>query len=131
MTISDPISDMFARIRNGMQRTKDVVRAPHSRARGDVLRVMKEEGFIVDFTETGEGATKEFEITLKYHNGKPVISEMHRISRPGLRHYSSAKEIPTTRNGLGITIVSTSQGVMTDTKARQLNIGGEVLAGVF
>ena len=131
MTISDPISDMLTRMRNAIMREKDQVRMPASTKKRSILAVMKKEGYINDFYDVEDSKHPEIEVSLKYYNGKSVISELKRISKPGLRVYSGSKDIPMTRVGLGITIVSTSQGVMTDTEAREKNIGGEVIAGVF
>lgn len=131
MTMTDPIGDMLTRIRNGLNARKKTVRVPASNVKKNILAVMKEEGYITDFQDAENSAHPEIEVTLKYFEGKAVISDMARVSRPGLREYTGSKEIPMVRHGLGINIVSTSKGVMTDTKARSLNVGGEILCRVF
>jgi small subunit ribosomal protein S8 len=132
MSINDPISDLLARLRNGQMRGLAKVTAPASHLRGHVLDVLKAEGFIVGYTavefKTGK---KEFEIELKYHEGRPVIRELTRVSKPGRRIYNSVKELKPHRGGLGISILSTPQGVMSDADAREKNVGGEVLCHVF
>ena len=133
MAITDPIGDLLARIRNGQLRGTSKIKSPNSRLRTSLLDVQQEEGFIrgyaeVEFKETGR---KELEIELKYHEGRPVIRELKRVSTPGRRVYASVKELKPHRPGLGISIVSTPQGVMTDANAREKNVGGEVLCQVF
>ncbi len=131
MTMTDPISDLLTRIRNGQQVKKASVICPSSKMKLDILKVLKEEGFIRDYSE-GEGIKgKEIEIFLKYFHGEPVIREISRISKPGLRIYSSVKNMPVYKNNMGISIVSTSKGVMTNFKAKEINIGGEVLCRVY
>jgi small subunit ribosomal protein S8 len=132
MSISDPLGDLLTRIRNAQMRRKDKVSTPGSRLRAHVLDVLKEEGYIRGYTTTdfGNGRT-EFEIELKYYDGEPVIRQIERVSRPGRRVYAGVDETPRVANGLGITIVSTPKGVMADHKARENNVGGEVLAKVF
>ena len=130
MSMSDPIADMLTRIRNGQQAEKATVLMPSSKLKCAIAKVLKEEGYILDFAAQSEGAKANLEITLKYFDGKPVIEKLQRISRPGLRQYKSCQEIPTVLGGLGIAIVSTSQGVMTGTKARSLGQGGEILCSV-
>jgi small subunit ribosomal protein S8 len=132
MSISDPLGDLLTRIRNAQMRRKDKVSTPGSRLRGHVLDVLKEEGYIRGYSTTdfGNGRT-EFEIELKYYDGEPVIKTIERVSRPGRRVYAGVDETPRVANGLGITIVSTPKGVMADHKARENNVGGEVLAKVF
>jgi small subunit ribosomal protein S8 len=132
MSISDPLGDLLTRIRNAQMRRKEKVSTPGSRLRGHVLDVLKEEGYIRGYSTTdfGNGRT-EFEIELKYYDGEPVIKTIERVSRPGRRVYAGVDETPRVANGLGITIVSTPKGVMADHKARENNVGGEVLAKVF
>ncbi len=133
MAISDPIGDLLARIRNGQLRGTAKIKSPNSQLRIRLLDVLQQEGYIrgyteVEFKETGR---KELEIELKYHEGRPAIRELKRISTPGRRVYTSVKELKPHRQGLGVSIVSTPQGVMTDSTAREKNVGGEVLCQVF
>jgi len=130
MSMQDPLADMLTRIRNALARGKAEVTLPSSKLKVAVAKVLKDEGYITDYT-VSEGAKSELTIALKYFQGKPVIAELDRVSRPGLRAYSGKKALPTVRGGLGIAIVSTSQGVMTDRAARQAGVGGEVLCTVF
>lgn len=132
MAMSDPIADMLTRIRNAQMRGKSTVRTPASKLRAWVLDVLKNEGYIRGYEEvtTTEGH-KELEIGLKYHDGTPVIRELSRVSKPGRRVYAGSKEIPQVRQGLGVSIVSTPKGVMSDAAARNANVGGEVLCTVF
>ena len=132
MAMSDPLADMLTRIRNGQRVGKSSVRAPASRLRSNVLDVLQREGYIRGFSkhELRPGLA-ELEIELKYHDGSPVIQEISRVSRPGQRVYSKIKELPTYYSGLGITILSTPRGVMSDQEARAANVGGEVLCRVF
>jgi small subunit ribosomal protein S8 len=132
MTMNDPIGDMLTRIRNAQMRGKSTVASPASTLRGRVLDVLLSEGYIRGFerkdTDNGQG---EYEISLKYYEGEPVIREVKRVSKPGRRVYMGVKDIPSVRNGLGISIVSTPKGVMSDANARAANVGGEVLCTVF
>src|SRR5580693_5169057 len=132
MAITDPIGDLLTRIRNGQLRGLAKVKSPNSRQRIRVLDVLQHEGFIRGYAEV-EFATgrRELEIELKYHEGRPVIRELKRVSTPGRRVYASVKELKPHRSGLGVSIVSTPQGVMTDISAREKNVGGEVLCHVF
>lgn len=132
MAMSDPLGDLLTRIRNGQRSGKSKVRAPASKLRANVLDVLKREGYIRDYRteETGPGLA-EVEVELKYNEGAPVIQEIARVSRPGRRVYSKIKELPRVYNGLGITILSTPRGVMSDQEARAANVGGEVLCRVF
>ncbi len=130
MSMSDPIADMLTRIRNGQAVNKKTVSMRSSKQKGAIAQLLKDEGYIVDFNVQGEGATAELELELKYFQGRPVIELINRVSRPGLRIYKGAKELPQVRNGLGIAIVSTSKGMMTDRAARAAGQGGEVLAYV-
>ncbi len=131
MNISDPLGDMLTRIRNAQMRGKSVVITPASKLRRRVLEVLQDEGFIRGYVEVEKDGHRQIEIELKYHEGQPVISELARISKPGRRVYSSVGDIPLVRNGLGISILSTSKGVMSDHRARNENVGGEVLCRVF
>ena len=130
--VNDPVGDMLTRIRNGQSRRRNVVQTPGSRLRASVLDVLKSEGYIRDYAvqDLGNGRT-EFAIELKYYDGKPVIRSIQRVSKPGRRVYSSVGELPRVADGLGVTIVSTPQGVMADHVARERNVGGEVLCQVF
>ncbi len=132
MAMSDPLGDMLTRIRNGQRTGKSKVRAPASKLRANVLEVLRREGYIRGFrTEAVQSGLNEVEIELKYNDGSPVIQEIARVSRPGRRVYSKIKELPRFYNGLGITILSTPRGVMSDQEARAANVGGEVLCRVF
>ena len=132
MTLMDPIGDMLTRIRNGQSAKKSVVDAPASRFRGNVLDVLKREGYIRNYSQIEKRpGINEFKIELKYYDGKPVISEIKRVSTPGRRIYSGIKDLPKTYNGLGISIISTPRGVMSDNEARAAQVGGEVLCQVF
>jgi len=127
MTMSDPISDMLTRIRNAQGSEKPSVAMPASRLKASIAQVLKDEGYIEDFALRENEGKPQLEISLKYYAGKPVIEKLERVSRPGLRIYRGKAEIPNVMNGLGVAIVSTSRGVMTDRKARGLGVGGEVL----
>ncbi|HEX8117035.1 MAG TPA: 30S ribosomal protein S8 [Pyrinomonadaceae bacterium] len=130
--MNDPLGDMLTRIRNAQMRRKGSVATPGSRLRARVLEVLKSEGYIRDYatTEFGNGRT-EFNIELKYYDGQPVIRSVERVSKPGRRVYASVDAMPRVADGLGVTILSTSQGVMADHEAREKNVGGEVLCKVF
>ena len=132
MPLSDPLGDMLTRIRNAQLRRKNMVSSPASSLREHVLDVLKEEGYIRDYSRTDyESGKSEFEIELKYHNGEPVIKEIKRVSKPGRRVYSPVRDLPTVANGLGVSILSTPKGVMSDSRARRENVGGEILCSVF
>ncbi len=132
MNINDPIADMLARIRNAHMRHKSCVSVPNSKLRAWVLDVMKNEGYIRGYeTAKTDDGHENLVVELKYFEGQPVIKEMKRISKPGRRVYTNAKDLPQVRQGLGVAIVSTSKGVMTDAQARVANVGGEVLCTVF
>ena len=132
MSMSDTLGDMLTRIRNGQTTNKKVVDAPASSFRKNVLEVLKREGFIRNYEEkVTKPGINFFEIELKYYNGKPVITEIKRVSKPGRRIFSSAESLPKINNGLGIAIVSTPKGVMTDIEARKQKIGGEIICKVF
>ena len=132
MSMSDPLGDMLTRIRNGQRAGKSVVSSPASRLRANVLEVLKREGYIRDYSsaEVRTGVS-ELKIELKYHEGTPVISEIQRFSTPGRRVYSGIKDLKRVYNGLGISILSTPRGVLSDNEARDANVGGEVLCQVF
>jgi len=126
MSMSDPIADMLTRIRNAQASEKVTVAMPASKLKAAIAKVLKDEGYIDDF-KLEVGVKPQLEIALKYYAGRPVIEKIERVSRPGLRIYKGTKDIPQVMNGLGIAIVSTSKGVMTDRKARATGLGGEVL----
>ncbi|MCO7233843.1 MULTISPECIES: 30S ribosomal protein S8 [unclassified Cobetia] len=130
MSMQDTLADMFTRIRNAQMATKETVSMPSSKLKVEVARVLKEEGYITEFA-VAEGAKPELTLTLKYFEGKSVIESIKRISKPSLRQYKGKGELPKVADGLGIAIVSTSRGVMTDRAARQAGVGGEVLCTVF
>lgn len=130
--MNDPLGDMLTRIRNAQMRGKSSVNSPASKLRRWVLDVLKDEGYIRGYSETEiVNGGSELEIELKYYEGQPVIQEIQRVSKPGRRVYSSVKTMPVVRNGLGISIVSTPKGVMSDNAARENNVGGEILCRVF
>ena len=131
MSMQDPLSDMLTRIRNAQMAGKTGVEMPGSKLKVAVANVLKEEGYIASFAASNEDGKPRLAIELKYHDGKPVIAEMDRISRPGLRRYKGKDAMPSVRGGLGVAIVSTSQGVMTERAARAAGVGGEVLCTVF
>ncbi|NKB38038.1 MAG: 30S ribosomal protein S8 [Gammaproteobacteria bacterium] len=130
MSLQDPISDMLTHIRNGQARKKREVSMPSSKLKVAVAGILKEEGYVTDFKVSEEGVKKSLTVELKYFEGKPVIETLKRVSKPSLRRYRSKDELPTILNGLGVAIVSTANGVMTDKTARQQGIGGEVLCVV-
>ena len=130
MTMTDPISDMLTRIRNGQKARKLSVSMPASKAKEAVAKVLQDEGYITGYSVEGEGATKELSVELKYFEGVPVIEKIQRASRPGLRIYRGKEELPKVLGGLGVAIVSTSAGVMSDRQAREKGIGGEVICVV-
>ena len=130
MSMSDPIADMLTRIRNGQMTGKLDVAMPSAKVKESVARVLKEEGYISDFAVKTSDGKLVLTIALKYHQGKPVIEMLKRVSRPGLRIYKSKSDLPTVDGGLGVAIVSTSTGVMTDRAARKAGVGGEVLCYV-
>jgi small subunit ribosomal protein S8 len=130
MSMSDPIADMLTRIRNAQAVEKSVVAMPASKLKVAIAQVLKDEGYIDGFAVGGEKVQPQLEIALKYYAGRPVIERIERVSRPGLRVYKGRHDIPNVMNGLGVAIVTTPKGVMTDRKARQVGIGGEVLCYV-
>lgn len=130
MSMTDPIADMLTRIRNGLGAKKADVIMPASRLKMAVAQVLKDEGYIADYAVRDEGVKPKLQVILKYYNGKPVIEKLQRVSRPGLRVYKQKTGLPKVLGGLGIAIVSTSQGVMTDRAARKAGYGGEILCVV-
>lgn len=130
MSMTDPIADMLTRIRNAQMADKAAVTMPSSKLKVSIAKVLKDEGYIDDFAVRENGGLSELDIALKYYAGRPVIERIERVSKPGLRVYKGANDLPRVMNGLGIAIVSTPQGVMTDRKARADNVGGEVLCVV-
>ena len=132
MTIIDPIGDLFTRIRNGQLRQLNKIDVPYSNFRLKILEILKSEGYINNFfIDKNTKDQKILKVELKYYEGSPVIKEIKRISKPGRRVYSSATSIPRIQNGLGLAIISTSKGVMSDTEARKNNIGGEIICRIF
>ena len=132
MTLVDPIGDMLARIRNGQMRSLNKINIPFSNFRLKILEVLKKEGYIIDFNiDNGKEKIKFLSVDLKYYEGQPVIKEIKRVSKPGRRVYSRATSIPKVLNGLGLAILSTSKGVMSDVDAIKNNLGGEIICKVF
>ena len=131
MAVTDPLGDLLTRIRNGQRARKDSVLTPASKLRARVLDVLQREGYIRGYSEEQMGPAAGIRIELKYFEGQPAIKHVARVSKPGRRIYSGSQELPRVRNGLGITIVSTPQGVLSDAEAREQNVGGEVLCQVF
>lgn len=132
MSVNDSLGDMLTRIRNAQLRRRPKVSTPASKLRGRVLDVLESEGFIRGYARIEQkGEHPEFEIELKYFNGQPAIKQIKRVSKPGRRVYSPVKELPTVANGLGVSILSTPRGVMSDARAREENVGGEILCNVF
>ena len=132
MTFTDPIGDMFARIRNGQMRSLTTIDVPASNFRLQILEVLKTEGYISNFfLEKKENNKKNLKVDLKYYEGNPVIKEIKRVSKPGRRVFSRADSIPRIQNGLGLAIISTNKGVMSDIEARKNNVGGEIICRVF
>ncbi|MCF8474251.1 MAG: 30S ribosomal protein S8 [Emcibacter sp.] len=132
MSMSDPLADMLTRIRNGQRVNKQTVSSPASNMRQRVLDVLEREGYIRGYNRLQDDSGKpQINIELKYHEGSPVIREIKRVSKPGLRVYSSVADLPRIRNGLGISIVSTPKGVLSDSEARAQNVGGEIICTVF
>ncbi len=131
MALTDPLGDLLTRIRNGQRAKKDSVLSPASTLRVRVLDVLQREGYIRGYSEDATGVHPQLRVELKYFEGEPAIKHVARVSKPGRRVYSGSKELPVIRNGLGITIVSTPKGVLSDAEARAQNVGGEVLAEVF
>ena len=129
--MSDPISDMLTRIRNGGRALLPVISLPHSRIKESVAKILKSEGYVSEVAVEGDLKKKQIKIHLKYQGKKSVIEGLKRISKPGLRKYVGATEIPRVRGGLGVAIVSTSEGLLTDTQARKKNLGGELLCHIW
>jgi small subunit ribosomal protein S8 len=127
MTMTDPISDMLTRIRNGQKARKLSVAMPASKAKVAVAKVLKDEGYVADYALDGEGSAQTLTVDLKYYKGEPVIDSIKRVSKPGLRIYRGKEELPKVLGGLGVAIVSTSAGVMSDRQAREKGVGGEVI----
>jgi small subunit ribosomal protein S8 len=130
MQMNDPLGDLLTRIRNAQRRGRSTVTSPASKLRLHVLEVLQREGYIRGFAEVEKDGRKELDIELKYYDGAPVISEIRRISKPGRRVYSAVRDLPLVRNGLGISVLSTPKGVMSDNEARTQNVGGEILCRV-
>ncbi|HXC36719.1 MAG TPA: 30S ribosomal protein S8 [Candidatus Acidoferrales bacterium] len=128
--MTDPISDMLTRLRNGGRALQPLIELPHSRLKENIAAILKKEGYVTDVAVEGK-AVKRMKIRLKYNGKKNVIEGLKRISKPGLRKYVGATEIPRVRGGLGVAVISTSEGVMTDTQARKKNLGGELLCYVW
>lgn len=131
MSMQDPISDMLTRLRNAQMAGKQFVEMPGSKLKAALAKVLTDEGYIASFEVDNSGVKPRLSMELKYFDGKPVIAEIERISKPSLRRYAGKGELPSVRNGLGVAIVSTSRGVMTDRAARAAGVGGEVLCTVF
>jgi small subunit ribosomal protein S8 len=133
MAVNDTIADMLTRIRNATLARHQTTEVPSTRMTRDIARVLREEGFIADFSESGEGVRRNLVISLKYRgkNRRPIINTLKRISKPGLRVYSNRKELPRVLGGIGIAIISTSSGIMTDRDARRQGLGGEVLCYIW
>ena len=131
MSLSDPIGDMLARIKNSQMRNHKKVKLPSSKFKIKIAEVLKNEGYIIDFKVSDDDNKQNLEINLKYNSGNPVINTIQRVSKPGRRVFSSAESLPKINNGLGIAIVSTPKGVMSDVDARKNNIGGEIICKVF
>ncbi|PMR74248.1 30S ribosomal protein S8 [Billgrantia endophytica] len=130
MSMQDTLADMLTRIRNAQLATKETVTMPSAKLKVEVARVLKEEGYITDFA-VAEGAKPELTVTLKYFEGRPVIEHLQRVSKPSLRQYKGKSNLPKVADGMGVAIVTTSKGVMTDRAARQAGVGGEVICTVF
>ncbi|MGH8441912.1 MAG: 30S ribosomal protein S8 [Nevskiaceae bacterium] len=130
MSINDPIGDFLTRIRNGQQARKKTITSPSSTVRANIAAVLKDEGYIADYAVASEGKKKTITVTLKYYQGQPVIERIERISTPSLRVYKNRSEVPKVLGGLGIAILTTPQGVLSDKKARAAGIGGEVICVV-
>lgn len=128
--MTDPIADMLTRIRNAQARDKQSVTMPGSRKKAAIAEVLKSEGYITDYTYNKDNKGSELEVSLKYYQGEPVINQLQRISKPGLRVYKNVDDLPKVNGGLGVAIVSTSKGIMTDRAARKENVGGEIICAV-
>jgi len=130
MSMQDPVSDLLTRIRNAQAMGIHEVVLPHSNIKSEILRVLQEEGYIESYESKADGAKKDLKVSLKYYQGRPVIERINRVSKPTLRIYKPCRDLPQVRGGLGIAIISTPKGVMTDKSARSQNVGGEVLCTV-
>lgn len=128
--MTDPIADMLTRLRNAQKAEKASLTMPASRNKAAIAAVLKDEGYITDYAVSGEGAARQLEVTLKYFEGEAVMAEIKRVSRPGLRIYKASDELPSVNGGLGVAIISTNKGLMTDRAARAAGIGGEVLCAI-
>ena len=128
--MTDPIADMLTRLRNAQKAEKASLTMPASRTKAAIAAVLKDEGYITDYSMSGEGATRQLEVTLKYFEGEAVMAEIKRVSRPGLRIYKASDELPSINGGLGVAIISTNKGLMTDRAARAAGVGGEVLCAI-
>lgn len=131
MSLSDPISDLLTRLRNGQSAQHKEIQSPHSKLRENILMVLKEEGYIRNFRVEDGASYKMLHVELKYHDGKPVMQSIKKISKPGRRVYSDVSSFPSVHNGLGTILLSTSRGVLSDTQARKLNVGGELLCSIY
>ena len=131
MSLSDPIGDMLARLKNSQMRNHKKIEMPSSKFKAKIAEILKSEGYIVDFEVKSEKNKANLQISLKYNSGNPVISSIERVSKPGRRIFSSAESLPKVNNGLGIAIISTPKGVMTDIDARKQKVGGEIICKVF
>jgi small subunit ribosomal protein S8 len=131
MPVSDTIGDFLTRLRNGQRAKHKTVDAPASKIKESIAAILKEQGFIADYERINDNVQGTLRVRLRYHNGAPAIREVKRISRPGIRSYAGAEDLPKVYNGLGIAIISTSQGLMTDKQARQKGIGGELLCTLW
>ena len=131
MSMTDPIADMLSRIRNGLQARKKTVDVPTSKIKTAILDVLVDEGYVRSYAPVADAKHPTVRVELKYASGKPVISEIKRVSRPGLRQYTKSDDVKLVRNGLGVSVLSTSKGVMTDQQAKEANLGGELICTVF
>lgn len=132
MSVNHPVSDLVARIKNGYMVRRDVISSPVSKLRENILKILKDEGFILNYSKVQEkGAAVKFDIHLKYHYSNPVVSEISVVSKPGRRVYCASEDIPSVKNGLGLVIISTSKGVISDHEARNKKLGGEILLKIF
>lgn len=131
MNLTDPVADMLTRIRNAVKEKHTIVDVPYSKVKNEIAKILLEEGFVADIETVENGTQKNIRITLKYKDSKSVIQGLKRISKPGLRIYAEKEELPRVLNGLGIAIISTSKGIVTDKVARKENVGGEVMAYIW
>jgi small subunit ribosomal protein S8 len=131
MSVNHPVSDLVARIKNGYMVRRDLISSPVSKLRENILKILKEEGFILNYSKVKDSSSERFDIHLKYHYSNPVVSEISVVSKPGRRVYCGFEEIPSVKNGLGLVIISTSKGVISDHEARNKKLGGEILLKIF